>query len=61
VTVNWEWLHRASGVDCGSGILARPFDGAVNSGTANGEKFGEFIHGVLAGGVQLDQVRFLPG
>ncbi|WP_434619763.1 hypothetical protein [Arthrobacter sp. A5] len=31
------WLRRASGVDCDAGFLARPFDGAVNSGTAHGE------------------------
>lgn len=52
--------YRASGVDCESGFQARPFDRAINGGTTNGEQFGEFIHGVLAGGVQFDQVRFLP-
>lgn len=50
----------ASGVR-GSRFLARPFKGPVDGGTANREQLGDLMHRVFASGMQLNQMRFLPG
>lgn len=41
-------------------LLAGPLECAVDRGTAHGAQFGNLRHGVLAIGMQLDQVCFLP-